>query len=65
MATEEPTVAVEPAPETATVEPTEENPTTKTGGKAKKPKEPKPKKSAARSRPTHPSYEEVWFQYPI
>lgn len=62
MATEEPVVAVEAAPEPANVEPVEEDQTAKGGGKAKKAKEPKPKKAAApktRNPPSHPPYEEV------
>lgn len=62
MATEDPTVAVEPAPEPDVVEPTEEKEATKAGGKTKKAKELKPKKAAAprsRNPPTHPRYEEV------
>lgn len=61
MASEEPTVAVEPAPEPATAEPPpEEKEEPKPEAKAKKTKEPKPKKvSRPRNPPTHPSYEEV------
>lgn len=63
MATEEPTVALEPAPE-----PAEENPAEATAnpksGKAKKAKEPKARKAAAprkpRAPPAHPPYEEVF-----
>ena len=63
MATEEPTIAVDSAPEPAEDKPAE----TKAGSRprrAKKAKEPKVKKAAApkkpRSPPSHPPYEEVF-----
>jgi len=61
MATEEPTVVVDPTPEPAATEsPPEEKEEPKSEAKAKKSKEPKPKKvSRPRNPPTHPSYEEV------
>ena len=62
MASEEPTVAVEPVAEPEAAEPAEENPAPK-AAKTKKAKEPKAKKPAGakkpRSPPTHPPYIEV------
>ena len=64
MATEEPTVAIDSAPEPAEDKPAETKASRKSG-RVKKAKEPKAKKAAApkkpRAPPSHPPYEEVFY----